>query len=126
MSVDPFENDELGRAEREVARLPHRVPLSARRPATPIGRVLTVAAPLCAIATVVAEMAFTVAATAFVSVWIVLLLGVASTVVVSLAAGEYGGRSGRIVGVISGLVILPPGGIVVGWMVLEAPRLLFS
>jgi hypothetical protein len=126
VSVNPFENDELDRAEREVARLPHRVPLSTRRPATPMGRVLTVAAPLCAIATVLAEMAFTFAATAVVSVWLVLLLGIAITVVVSTAAGEYGGRSGRIVGVVSGLVILPPGGIVVAWMVLEAPRLLFS
>lgn len=119
MSTNPFENDELQRAERAVARLPRRPLLSSRRPATRLGKVLAVAAPLSAIATVAVEMAFSFAPTSVVGVWVALVALVVVTVPLCLAAGELGGRAGRISGIVSGVLIVPPVGMALGWWAAE-------
>ena len=120
MAVDPFENAELERAERAVAHAPSRTLLPPRgrggeRPASRVGRVLTVVAPLAAIATVGVEMLFSFASTSVESVWVAVVALVAVTIAVSIAAGEYGGRWGRISGVASGIVIIPPIGMAIAW-----------
>ncbi|MBD8611865.1 hypothetical protein IFT77_15355 [Frigoribacterium sp. CFBP 13729] len=111
MSLNPFENAELERAERAVARLPRRKPFPHRKPASPLGKVLTVVAPLSAIATVALEMKFSFAPTTVMTVWGALMVAAVLTVATCLAAGEFGGRSGRISGIVSGILIVPPIGI---------------
>jgi hypothetical protein len=123
MSTNPFENAELERAERAVARLPRRRLPLARRPASRPGRVLTVLAPFGAVATVALEMKFSFAPTSVVSVWVALVMVGALTIAVCVAAGEFGGRWGRISGIVSGVLIVPPVGIALAWWTYELLRI---
>lgn len=126
MSTNPFENAELERAERAVARLPRRRLLSPHRPASRLGRVLTALAPLSAVATVALEIKFSFAPTSVPSVWAALVAMAVLTIVTCLAAGEFGGRWGRIGGIISGVLIVPPIGIALAWWIYELVRIVVS
>lgn len=119
---NPFENAELERAERAVARLPRPSFLPPRGPASQTGRVLAVMAPASAIATVAVQMKFSFAPTTVISVWVALMALVALTVAMCLAAGELGGRWGRVSGILSGIVIVPPIGIALAWWLSEPFR----
>lgn len=124
MSASPSENAELERAERAVARLPRRNLLPPRRPASRLGRVLTAVAPFSATVTVALEMKFWFAPTSVTSV-LAALLGMAfCTVAICLAAGELGGRPGRISGIVSGILIVPPVGMVLAWWAIKPLGLL--
>ncbi|KPG82354.1 hypothetical protein [Frigoribacterium sp. RIT-PI-h] len=123
MSTNPFENVELERAERAVARLPRRRLLPARRSASRLGRFLTALAPLCAVATVTLEMKFSFAPASVISVWVALMLVGVLTIAVCVAAGEFGGRWGRISGIVSGIVIVPPIGIALASWTMELLRI---
>lgn len=123
MPTNPFENAELARAERKVARLPRRNLLSPRRPATRLGKVWAAVAPLAAIATVVIELKFSYAPTSDTSVWVALVALAIVTVVISLAAGELGGRWGRVSGIVSGVLIVPPIGMVLATWLIELFKL---
>lgn len=126
MSLNAFESAELERAERAVARLPRRRILSPRRPASRLGRVLTALAPLSAIATVALEIKFSFAPTSVPSVWAALVTVAVLTIVISIAAGEFGGRWGRVGGIISGVLIIPPIGIAIAWWIYELFRVIVS
>jgi len=61
------------------------------------------------------QIKFSFAPTTVISVWVALMALVALTVATCLAAGELGGRWGRISGIFSGLLIVPPIGIALAW-----------
>lgn len=126
MSLNPFESAELERAERAVARLPRRRLLSPQRPASRLGRVLTALAPLSAVATVALEIKFSFAPTSVPSVWAALVAVAVLTIAICVAAGEFGGRWGRVAGIISGVLIIPPIGIALAWWVYELFRVIVS
>ena len=126
MSLNPFESAELERAERAVARLPRRRLLSPQRPASRVGRGLTALAPLSAVATVALEIKFSFAPTSVPSVWTALVAVAVLTIAICVAAGEFGGRWGRIGGIMSGVLIVPPIGIALAWWTYELFRVIVS
>ena len=126
MSLNPFESAELERAERAVARLPRRRLLSPQRPASRLGRVLTALAPLSAVATVALEIKFSFAPISVPSVWTALVAVAVLTIAICVAAGEFGGRWGRIGGIMSGVLIVPPIGIALAWWIYELFRVIVS
>ena len=126
MPFNPFDSAELERAERAVARLPGRLLLSPRRPASRLGRVLTALAPLSAVATIALEITFSFAPTSVPSVWAALVAVAVLTIVICVAAGEFGGRWGRVGGIISGVLIVPPIGIALAWWTYELFRVIVS
>jgi hypothetical protein len=87
---------------------------------------LTALASLSAVATVALDITFSFAPTSLPSVWAALVTVALLTIVICVAAGEFGGRWGGVGGIISGVLIVPPIGIALAWWIHELFRVIVS
>jgi len=114
VSLDIEDPDRLRAAEAKVARAPSRAPYKRNAAPTRGGRVAWFLTPVLAVAACASAGAGVGGIQTQIYILSLGVVLVPSTVFSALAAGELGGRLGRVIGIICGVAVIPPISIVIG------------